>query len=138
MSNRTLLRQLPDNWQEKMLALYSEGMSDYEVMTELRLHYNTFTRFMAEPEFAEVVQFGRQCSKAWWERQGRINLCNKEFNASLWNTNVQNRLGWSQKTSTHESDSGFEKALTPEQLDEKIEQLQKKRRLTLVNKEEQA
>ena len=135
MANKTLLSQLPENWEEKILDLYSQGMSDYEVMTQLRLHDSTFKRFMAEPDFAEVIQFGRQCSRAWWEEQGRINLNNKDFNSALWKTNVQNRLGWSDKTSTHESDSGFERALSGDELDREIEARMRKHRLTLVDKE---
>ena len=135
MANANLLKQLPDNWQEKILALYSEGMSDYEVMTELRLHWNTFKRFMADAEFAEVVQFGRQCSRAWWEKQGRVNLNNKDFSAVLWKTNVQNRIGWSDKTSTHDSETGFEKALSQEEIDAEIERRLKRQRIGLVDKE---
>lgn len=131
---KNIIRQLPDNWEEKILEFYSEGMSDYEVMTELKLHYSTFTRLMSDPTFAEVVQFGRQASRAWWERAGRINLSNKDFNAMLWKTNVQNRLGWSDKTTSHESDSGFEKALSGDELDQEIER--RLRSVRSVRKEE--
>lgn len=134
MAAKELLKQLPDNWQEKILDLYSEGMSDYEVMTELGIHWSTFKRFMADAEFAEVVEFGRQCSRAWWEKQGRVHLMNKDFNANLWKTNVQNRIGWSDKTSTHDSTEGFERSLTEEQLDQELERRLKRTKISVVDK----
>lgn len=125
---------MPEGWQDKILDLYAEGMSDYEVMTEMTLHFETFKRLLTDPEFNEVVGMGRQKSRAWWERAGRVNLQNRDFNATLWKINVQNRLGWSDKTSTHEADTGFEKSLTADEIENEIVDLTRK--LRVVNKEE--
>lgn len=129
-----LLARLPENWQEQILGLYSAGCSDYEVMHEMRLHSRLFRQLMTDPEFAEVIEFGRQASRAWWEKQGRVNLQNKDFNAGLWRINVQARLGWSDKYSVHDSDDSFEKALNNDELEQQI--VDKMRRLKVVNKEE--
>lgn len=128
-----LLARLPENWQEQILDLYSSGCSDYEVMHEMRLHNRLFRQLMTDPEFAEVIEFGRQASRAWWEKQGRLNLQNKEFNANLWRINVQARLGWSDKYSLHDSNDSFEKALNNDELEQQI--VEKMRKLKVVDKE---
>lgn len=129
-----LLGRLPEGWQNQILNLYSAGCSDYEVMFEMKLHYRLFRQLMADPEFAEVIEFGRQASRAWWERQGRVNLENKDFNAGLWRINVQARLGWSEKYSVHGSEDSFEKALNNDELEQQI--TEKIAKLKVVNKEE--
>lgn len=124
-----LLAKLPEGWQEKLLLLYSQGCSDYEVMHEMKLHQRLFKQLLADEEFSEVIEFGRQAARAWWERQGRVNLENREFNAVLWKINVQNRLGWSDKTSMHDSDDSFEKALNNDELETKIFEMTRKLRV---------
>jgi len=130
-----VFEKLPEGWQEEILALYSKGCSDYETMFEMRLHSRLFKQLMADPEFAEVIEYGRLASRAFWERQGRINLENRDFNAQLYKLNVENRLGWSSKTSNYEADTDLEKSLNNDELEAQINDKIRKLR-PVVNKEE--
>ena len=85
-------------WIEKLLSLYSQGMSDVEVCKELEITRTQFDSYCAEvPAFAALVERGRDYSEAWWLEQGRVNLKNRDFVTALWQFNVVNRLGWSSK-----------------------------------------
>lgn len=85
-------------WIDDMLSCYEVGMSDVEVCKELRITRKQFEQHCADiPEFAALVERGRDYSEAWWLEQGRKNLKNKEFVTALWQFNVVNRLGWSSK-----------------------------------------
>jgi hypothetical protein len=85
-------------WIETLLSLYSEGMSDAEVIKELKITRQQFDDYCRDvPAFAELVARGRDYSEAWWLTQGRVNLKNKDFVTALWVFNVKNRLGWGDK-----------------------------------------
>ena len=85
-------------WIETMLSLYESGRSDVEVCKELKITRKQFDQYCSEvPAFAALVERGRDYSEAWWLEQGRVNLKNKEFVTALWQFNVINRLGWSNK-----------------------------------------
>jgi len=92
-----ILAELAEDWEKKALAMYMEGCSDREVMRELNLtpaKWRTLEGDILASDFADIVEFGRMLSAAWWEEQGRINLTNKTFNTGLWLANVKHRLGW--------------------------------------------
>ena len=94
------LSDLPKNWKDDMIALYSEGASDTEIKaTVLRCMSNDLwdRLIKEEPIFSEAVKGGRQFSAAWWEKHGRTQLGNKEFNSTLWYMNMKNRFKWSDK-----------------------------------------
>lgn len=116
-----MIGKLPEGWQEKMLDLYNAGASDAEVMVDLRMHARLWMQLLSNSEFAEVVEFGRQLAKAFWYSQARKNLCNKEFNATLYKCAMANMYNWSDKTSNHESDD-FTKALSDDELLQKLQQ----------------
>lgn len=83
---------------ERIPDLMAEGMSKVEVCAELGIHYSTFLDWQKNiPEFSESVKTGEQLSAAWWEKQGRTNLENKEFQAALWYMNMKNRFKWADK-----------------------------------------
>lgn len=94
------LRARDGDWREEMLGLYMVGASDREVMCQLRLTPGKWETLYNDLncDFREVVEIGRVYNWAWWEREGRINLDNKNFNASLWTINMKNRFGWSEKS----------------------------------------
>ena len=91
---------LPQDWQEAILELYNQGGSDKEVKALIYSWMGSFSndlwdRWVKEEErFSETIKKGKILSEAWWVKQGRSNLLQKDFNATLWYMNMKNRFGW--------------------------------------------
>lgn len=81
-------------------SMMQEGCSKVEVIAALGVSKEAFYEWCNpkksnyHPEFAEVVQLGELHCQAWWEKQGRINLHERNFNSGLWYMNMKNRFGW--------------------------------------------
>lgn len=87
------------DWARELINFYSEGYSDAEVASEMKITVKEYYRQIEEnPVFAKLVEFGRTLSLAWWEGQARKNLNNKQFNTPLWVFNMKNKYGWVDKT----------------------------------------
>lgn len=67
------------------------GVFDQETLIEWEKKY---------PDFSEAIKTGVQQSEIWWQRKGRQNVDNKEFNTALWYINMKNRFGWRDKKET--------------------------------------
>lgn len=86
---------------EKIEVLMSAGASKVEVAAELGINRDTLNEWCkSNPEFSGAIKKGEYLSQGWWERQGRMSLKDREFNATLWIMNVKNRFreDWSDKT----------------------------------------
>lgn len=86
-----------------VLDLMRDGASLVEVSAELGIHRDTFYKWIDDKseyyheEFGKAVSEGKLLSQAWWERNGRINLTNKDFSYTGWYMNMKNRFGWADK-----------------------------------------
>lgn len=100
----------------KIMPLMSKGASLYEVAAELRISFDTLNEWRKpggpqyNKAFSETVKEGLNLSRAWWEREGRENTKNSQFQAALWFMNVKNRFNsntgefrWADKQETEHS-----------------------------------
>ena len=46
----------------------------------------------AHPAFSTALARAKQLEQVWWERQGRLGLTSKTFNAVVWKTSMQARF----------------------------------------------
>lgn len=110
---------------EKILTLYSLGADDWEVCTGLQITRTEFLKRYADDSiFKKCVDYGRTMERAWWTKQGRVNLSNKSFNSSIYSLHMKNRFGWAEKAETTARDVDNIKDMTPDEIRQKIEQMQ--------------
>lgn len=89
---------------KQVVDMYAEGRSDAEVAAELKITIKDYYKQIGESAtFAQLVEFGRTLSQAFWESQYRKNLGNKNFNTALLNFYMKNKYGWADKTETTNS-----------------------------------
>ena len=83
---------------KKVIELMREGASLCEVAAKLEICEDEIHEWKEQiSEFSEALKKGKLLSQVWWEKQGRLNLTNKNFNYTLWYANMKNRFGWSDK-----------------------------------------
>ena len=78
----------------------AEGASLVEVAAEIGINRDTIYERCNpdsptyDKEFSDTIKKGKELCAAWWEREGRKGLKDKQFNATLWYMNMRNRFGW--------------------------------------------
>lgn len=78
---------------EAVIELMSEGASIVEVAAMLEVNRSTIYEWVENnPEFSNTIKKGFELCQAWWERNGRKNLTNKDFNYTGWYMNMKNRF----------------------------------------------
>lgn len=74
------------------------GANIEEVCAELDIHKDTFYEWIkVHHEFSDAVKIAKQYSEAWWLKNGRENLTNKDFSPTLFYMNMKNRFNWADK-----------------------------------------
>jgi len=108
---------LPEGWYNDIISLYKEGASDVEVKALIFDWRGSFSndlwdRWMKEePQFSETIKKGKLLSEAWWHKNGRVNLKDREFNYTGWYMQMKNRFGWKD---TQQLDANINLPLLPD------------------------
>lgn len=101
------LIELPPDYELIMLELAKEGASIVELSVALSISRDTFYEISKrDTKFSDTIKKCKELSEAWWERSGRTNLMNKEFNYTGWYMNMKNRFNWKdrQDVTTNDKD----------------------------------
>ena len=84
-----------------VLVHMSEGKSLEETAYDMCISYYTLYKWAHKdedkPDFIQAIKAGEKLSEGWWNKMGRMNINNKEFNSVLFMMNMSNRFGWSRK-----------------------------------------
>lgn len=116
------MADLPKDYDITALQQYAEGASDQEVAKELRIPMSRFKRLYSSDEhFRSVIDDGRGHALAWWMKEGRTNLKNKQFSYVGWFQNMKNRYGWADKAEINDGISKPIEAMSTEDLQQDIE-----------------
>lgn len=107
---------------DQIIELYRAGYSDVEVCRELEITKRQFEKMKAvNPIFRAVVERGNDYAEAWNLEQSRVNLHNKDFNTTLFNTRMQNMYAWSQKVDQNTKALNVNAEMSKEELLKKLE-----------------
>jgi len=82
----------------RVTDLMADGASKVEVAASLGIRGETLYQWIKEyPDFSDAIKKGEELCAAWWEKNGRVNLQNEKFNATLWYMNMKNRFRWADR-----------------------------------------
>lgn len=85
--------QLKEGWEDVVISMGAEGCSVTEIAVAIGIRRQGIYELIKESEdFADTFAHAKELANAWWEKQGRVNLENREFNNSLWSFNMTNRF----------------------------------------------
>ena len=113
-------RKMPEKGETKynkkilpaVLDLMKDGGSKTEVCALIDISRETLRDWTDKEserfkqELSDTIKRGVELSKAWWIKNGRTNLTNKDFNYTGWYMNMKNRFNWADKTEAKISGDG--------------------------------
>ena len=105
-----------------IIDLYRQGYTNVEVCNELGITKRQFEKMcQVNPAFRDVVERGNDAAEAWNLMQSRVNISNKDFNTTLFNSRMQNLYGWSQKVDQNTKALNVNADMTKEELLKKLQ-----------------
>lgn len=93
---------IPEDWEEHILDMASEGASDVEIRAYLKISDDLWYRWIEEDDgFSRTIKTAKMLCHAKWEQMGRkMAFGEVEGNPTTWIFNMKNRFGWKDKTET--------------------------------------
>lgn len=88
---------------KEVIELGAKGKSITQIAFALKIAKKTIYNWAdAHEEFLHSIEEARDLAQGWWEDQGHENLHNKNFQARLWEKNMQARFrnDWLVRTET--------------------------------------
>jgi hypothetical protein len=78
---------------ERVIALGKEGYSHAELAADLEVDKASMYRWAEEHEdFRTALHAAKTYEQAWFEREARSNMKNRDFNANLWYRSAASRF----------------------------------------------
>jgi hypothetical protein len=78
---------------ERVIALGKEGYSHAELAADLEVDKASMYRWAEEHEdFRTALHAAKTFEQAWFEREARSNMKNRDFNANLWYRSAASRF----------------------------------------------
>ena len=75
------------------VEMSSRGCSKIEFCAQVGIWYEAFLNYQKKHEdFSKAVKKGELLCQAWWEKKGRENMDNRDFNYTGWYMNMKNRF----------------------------------------------
>lgn len=85
--------------------LYASGYSDVEVMAELGITKEKFfDLYQTNTQFRGFIDMGRVLSEAWWHKQIRTSVKDRDIQTALVKMVMSNRFGWTDKVRNENAD----------------------------------
>ena len=98
------LKDLPENWETKMIEMGNEGMFDIDAIVWLGIGSQLFYKWVDENKhFSNTINEMRQLSHTWWAsipRKGFKEGKSKDLNSNLWSLIMRNKFSWHGRTRT--------------------------------------
>lgn len=83
------------------IKLSQQGMADVEIAAEFGVGVHTMQKWAEKFEdFYEAYKIGRDLYEAWWLKEGKRNLNNRNYNTNLFKFLTSNKIGFSEKMET--------------------------------------
>lgn len=106
------IKDLPENWQDTVVARFKKGESIAEVLKALNTSRYFHKKFLKESlEYAEIFERGLLLAESWWIKKGRDSLnlsTGSKFNTAVWFINMKNRFGWRDTPEIPKADDSLE------------------------------
>lgn len=89
------LADLPKDWENKVLELFSAGSHLIEVRVELGIHHRVHNRLMNESEsYRDLFEWGWDLAYAYHIKLGRDGITGEKTNGSIYKYTMSNRFNW--------------------------------------------
>ncbi len=120
------IKDLPKNWKDKIRAVLSEGGTVVEARRAIDLNRYRHDQLMKIDEYRDIIEEGQDLAFIWWTTEAKKNLNNRNFNNSLFNTQMRNRFKASHDWDRDEETKPLKEKIAKAPEESEAEKLKKK------------